>query len=176
MTVDNTRWRELTPSEINTLKAKGCVSADWNSILVTDPFYPENYRDVSFSGDIRLGTTGSRHSCSDGAIFPSGIFNATIHNCHVGNGVHISRIGDRIANCDIADGAFIRNVDVITCRRGSKFGNGTAVEVLSETGGHEVAIHTGMSRPFWQFYSATTLTVIAVASTNQRAGTATAAP
>lgn len=145
MTVDNTQWRALTSDEINVLKANGCDSADWTTVFVADTFYPANYRNVSFSGEIRLGCTGKQHSCADGTPCRSGIFNATIHNCHVGSGVHISHIGDRIANCDIADDAIIRNVDAITCRRGSKFGNGTVVEVLSETGGHEVAMHTGMS-------------------------------
>ena len=41
----------------------------------------------------------------------SEITNATLHNVAVGNDVYIRNIADYIANYDIADGAYIENVD-----------------------------------------------------------------
>ena len=91
-------YRKLTPAEINALKANSCRCNDWNLIEVADPFRPEHYSYVTFSGRVCLGTTDSV-VVRDGMIpMAAGIYDATIHDCEIGNDVLIKRIGNYIAN------------------------------------------------------------------------------
>ena len=138
-------YRQLTSAEISELEKNGCQSTDWTLLQVADPFMPEHYRNVTFSGTNRLGTTIEPH-LRDGKIpMPSGIYNAVIHNCTVGNNVLINRIGNYIADYAIADNVLIENTACIRMSGESTFGNGVEVSVLNETGGREVPIYDCLS-------------------------------
>lgn len=138
-------FRGLTLDEISKLEQQGCTSDNWNSVQVKTPFTVSNYRDVAFTGDIRLGTTGGTHTLTGGIVIQSGITQARLHNVSVGDDVFIGRIANYIANYDIADGAYIQNVDCLTSTGNSTFGNGTRVSVLNEVGGREVPIYERLS-------------------------------
>ncbi|MCC8037542.1 MAG: DUF4954 family protein [Bacteroidales bacterium] len=140
-----TKMRHLTPEEITVLEQRGCTAQDWDRIQVADPFRPANYRFVRFSGDIALGTTDGTFTLEGGITLQSGIFDATLHNVTVGNDVFIRSIANYIANYDIADGAFIENVNRMVTRPGATFGVGVEVSVLNETGGREVPIYPRLS-------------------------------
>lgn len=75
----------------------------------------------------------------------TGLFNATIHNCRIGNNVYIGQIRNYIANYNIEDNVVIENVDLLAVDGVSDFGNGTLVSVLNETGGREVPIYDHLS-------------------------------
>ncbi len=133
-------YRKLTPAEINALKANSCRCNDWNLIEVADPFRPEHYSYVTFSGRVCLGTTDSV-VVRDGMIpMAAGIYDATIHDCEIGNDVLIKRIGNYIANYHISDTVIIENTASLIATGDSSFGNGVEVSVLNETGGREVPI------------------------------------
>ncbi|MDE6629629.1 MAG: DUF4954 family protein [Muribaculaceae bacterium] len=138
-------YRKLTPSEILQLEASGCRCADWQRIEAAEPFRPAHYRNVMFSGDVRLGTTEQTHRRQGGFEMPSGIYDAAISDCTVGNDVLINKIGNFIARYDIADGVLIENTACITMTGESTFGNGVEVSVLNETGGREVPIYDCLS-------------------------------
>ncbi|MCC8175382.1 MAG: DUF4954 family protein [Bacteroidales bacterium] len=140
-----TKMRHLTPEEITILEQRGCTAQDWNRIQVADPFRPANYRYVRFSGDIALGTTEGSFTLEGGITLQAGIFDATLHNVTVGNDVFIRSIANYIANYNIADGAFIENVNRMVTRPGATFGVGVEVSVLNETGGREVPIYPRLS-------------------------------
>jgi len=132
--------RQLTIEEITRLKANGCRCDDWLRVLVASPFRPEHYRNVFFSGDIRLGTT-EKSVLRNGRIpMPSGIYDAVLHNCTVGDNVFINRIGNYISDYRIDENVMIENVACIRMTGESTFGNGVEVSVLNETGGREVPI------------------------------------
>lgn len=136
--------RHLTTAEIHALELQGCACACWDDVRVEDPFITYAYRDVTFSGDIELypaeGTfMHGAFTCN------AGIYDAAIADCRVGRGVHISKVHDYIAGCDIADGTVIRNVSRIDCPKESCHGAGSVVDVLSETGGREVPIYYGLT-------------------------------
>lgn len=76
---------------------------------------------------------------------PSGIYDAVISDCVIGNDVLINKIGNFIARYDIADGVLIENTACITMTGESTFGNGVEVSVLNETGGREVPIYDCLS-------------------------------
>lgn len=139
------KFRSLTKEEISILERRGCTAADWTEINVKDGFSPECCRNVRFSGKIFLGTFSKTFTRTGGIVLSSGISDATLHNCTVGNDVYIHGIGNYIANYDIADGAFIENTDCICTDGLTSFGIGTDVSVLNETGGREVPIYENLS-------------------------------
>lgn len=138
-------YRQLSTNEISSLQSNGCSCADWHRVLVTSPFRPEHYHHTRFSGDVCLGIT-DKSIMLDGQIpMPTGIYHAVIHNCTIGNNVLINRVGNFIANYNIADNVVIVNVACIHMSGSSTFGNGVEVSVLNETGGREVPIYDRLS-------------------------------
>lgn len=137
--------RHLSFEEIKALETNGCSAVDWNCVRAAATFNPSHYRNVKFSGEIALGATDGQITLEGGIKIPTGIYNATLHNVTVGDNVYISDIANYIANYDIADGAFIENVNRIVTRPGATFGIGSEVSVLNETGGREVPIYENMS-------------------------------
>ncbi len=138
-------YRKLTSEEIAILESRGCSAASWDGVVVADPFRPEHYRGVTFSGTVRLGTT---EGMIDLGAFsrPAGIYDAVIADCSIGNDVLISKIGNFIARYDIADRVVIENTACVAMEGpDSTFGNGVEVSVLNETGGREVPIYDCLS-------------------------------
>lgn len=110
-----------------------------------EAFVPNHINYVTFSGDIKLGLFDNSFSLSCGLKKHSGLRNATIHNCTIGDNCLIENIQNYIANYDIKDGCFIENCNVIYVDGESTFGNNTNVFVLNEVGGREVPIFDGLS-------------------------------
>ncbi len=138
-------FRNLTNEEIAKLKERGCRAADWLSVTVTEGFDPTSISNVEFSGTVRLGASGGDFRLPGGVVRHGSISNATLHNVTVGDNVYINNISNYIANYEIADGAYIENVDVIVSTLNSSYGIGTEVSVLNETGGREVPVFERMS-------------------------------
>jgi len=138
-------YRKLTEPEIKTLTDQVCRSDDWGRIEVVEGFNPEYIRNSNFSGDVRIGVFEKEVSFFGGVKKHTGIFNATIHNCRIGNNVYIGQIRNYIANYHIEDDVVIENVDLLAVDGVSSFGNGTLVSVLNETGGRDVPIYDHLS-------------------------------
>jgi len=138
-------YRHLSGDEIAVLTAAGCRCDDWSQVTVADPFVPAHYRNVSFSGTVRLGTTAKVHMRSGAIPVSSGIYDALLHDCTVGNDVLIRKINNYICRYDIADDVIIENVGRLAMTGESTFGNGVEVSVLNETGGREVPIYDRLS-------------------------------
>lgn len=138
-------YRKLTATEIKMLKSQGCVSETWDCIEVSSDFNPHHYRNVTFSGVVRLGATNKTFCRDRNVECQSGIYNATIHNCIIGDDVYIAKVSNYIANYDIADGVFIENLNRINATGESTYGNGVQVSVLNESGGREVPIYDRLS-------------------------------
>lgn len=136
----HTLYRQITQEEIQILEAHGCRCDRWTDVQVAEPFAVTHYRNVWFSGTVRLGSAACEVTRSNGLRMPSGIFDATVHNCTIGNCVLINKIGNYISDYDIADHTIIENVGRIAMTGASTFGNGVEVSVLNETGGREVPI------------------------------------
>lgn len=138
-------FRKLNENEIGALERQGCVCSDWSRVEVSEGFATDAVRNVEFSGDIRLGSLKGGFERPGGLVRRSCIENVTLHNVSAGNDVYIKNVADYVANYDIADGAYIENVDCIVGTLDSTFGIGTEVSVLNETGGREVPVYERLS-------------------------------
>ncbi|MDR2928337.1 MAG: DUF4954 family protein [Cytophagaceae bacterium] len=138
-------YRNISSPEIEILQKNGCLCANWNRVWVKDGFVAERVRNVSFSGDIYLGVFQRQITFMGGIVKFSGIYNATIHNCIIGDDVYINQIKNYIANYDIKKNVLIESVDTLAVNGKSCFGNGTRVAVLNETGGREIPVYSELS-------------------------------
>ncbi len=139
------KTRPLTAAETAALQSTGCTSTDWQRIRVSPDFDPRWVERTRFTGDVTLGTFTGEFTFPGGASAHSGIRDAWIHNCTIGDGVLIAGVRNYIAGYDIGPGCHIAGVDRIVCDERSTFGNNTPVSVLNETGGREVPLVDNLS-------------------------------
>lgn len=137
--------RNLTQHEIDSLLINQCSAEDWTQILVPDDFSPNHIFSTRFSGKITLGRFDKTFEIAGGLRRHSGIRNATLHQCDIGNNVLIENVANHISNYTIGDDCYIQNVNVIAVEQRSYFGNNVYVNVLNETGGREVPIYNHLS-------------------------------
>ena len=138
-------FRKLTAQEIAQLEAQGCTSHDWSLIEVAEGFDAQFVRRTNFSGHNQLGVFGKEIDLPGGLKIHSGIYNATIHNCEIGNDAHLYNIHNYIANYHIGNNTCIENVNAILVDGKSTFGNGVRVPVMNEGGGREIPIFNELS-------------------------------
>ncbi len=127
------------------MEAQGCTAKDWAEVEVAENFDARYVRNTSFSGHNRLGVFSREIELPGGLMIHSGIYNATLHNCEVGNEAHLYNIHNYIANYHIGDNTCIENVNAILVDRKSMFGNGVRVPVMNEGGGREIPIFNELS-------------------------------
>lgn len=135
----------MRQDEIETLEKQSCTAQEWSTIEVDINFDPKYIHNTRFSGVVKLGVFEEEFTLSGGIQKHSGISNSTLHNVTIGDNCCIENIKNYIANYIIGNNTFIENVDIILVDGKSKFGNGTEVAVLNETGGREVYIHDRLS-------------------------------
>jgi len=141
-------YRKLTAREREVLRMQGCSAEDWRHVEVTDNFDPAYVRSARFLGSVRLGHFSGNVSTIGGLERSSGIYNAVLCDCTVGDDTRIANVGLHIANYDIGQGVCIENVATIQTNPGATFGNGVEVSVLNEAGGREVILFDRLSAQF----------------------------
>ncbi|MGA2092795.1 MAG: DUF4954 family protein, partial [Sedimentisphaerales bacterium] len=110
-----------------------------------DGFNAERVKTTHFSGDVRLGVFQKEVRFDSGLTRPTGLSNAAIHNCYIGNNVYINQVKGSIANYQIEDDVVIENIDLLVVEGRSSFGNGAEVAVINEAGGREIPIYDRLS-------------------------------
>lgn len=138
-------YRPLSVTEVKLLKLQGCTSTDWEQIFVGNTFITENVRNVQFSGCVRIGDNSGTVEFNGGIVRNCGIYNASVHNCTIGNHVYIHHICNYIANYDIHDHVILENIELCYIENETSFGNGIKVSTLDETGGRGVMIYDKLS-------------------------------
>jgi len=123
----NENYRPLTPTEVEKLQNQGCTAADWNKVKVSPKFVPENVKNVQFSGIVNIGDNSGIVEFEGGLQRNCGIYNASIHNCTIGNQVYLSQICNYIANYDIDDHVILENIESCLVDGETTFGNGIKV-------------------------------------------------
>jgi hypothetical protein len=140
-----TQYRSLSQEEISRLTNQGCSCSDWSKLQVAEGFDAGRVRAAHFCGDVKLGVFDKDVSFLGGVTKPTGISNATICNCIIGNNVYISQVRNYIANYIIEDNVVIDNIDLLATEGESSFGNGKEVAVVNEAGGREIPIYDNLS-------------------------------
>ena len=138
-------YRKLTQQEIAQMEAQGCSARNWEDVEVAEAFDARYVRNTTFSGHNQLGVFGREIELPGGLTIHSGIYNATLHNCEVGDDAHLYNIHNYIANYHIGAHTCIENVNAILVDRRSTFGNGVRVPVMNEGGGREIPIFNELS-------------------------------
>lgn len=139
------RYRNMTNEEIGQLVIQGCYSEDWNQIVVSEDFIPDNIRNAKFTGYNKLGRFDEEITLFGGVKMKTGIINAHIHNCVIGHNALISNVKSYIANYRIGERVVIHNLNQLAVGSKSSFGNGTRVKVINEAGGREIPIYDHLS-------------------------------
>lgn len=138
-------YRNLTNEEQQQLVAQGCDAKNWTDVYVKDGFDPQYVGDVHFSGVVKMGNFVREFELPGGLSIHSGINHATIHNCEIGDNVHLYNIHNYIANYRIGADTCIENVNAILVDGRTTFGNGVRVPVMNEGGGREIPIFNHLS-------------------------------
>ncbi len=137
--------RKLTSSEIAQLQQQACRADDWQLIQVADSFTPDHIHRVKFTGANTLGFFEKEKTLQGGIKVHTGICDAWLHNCTVGNNVFIRSVRDYIANYVIGDDVVIFDVKMLLTDGESSFGNGIKVEAISEVGSRSVMMYNELS-------------------------------
>ena len=138
-------FRSLTAQEIAQLEAQGCSATSWAEVEVAEAFEPQHVHHAHFSGHNQVGVFRREIELPGGLKIHSGIYNATLHNCEVGDDCHLYNIHNYIANYHIGNNTCIENVNAILVDGRSTFGNGVRVPVMNEGGGREIPIFNELS-------------------------------
>lgn len=141
----STTYRKLTREEIEVLKSQGCASSGWDCIEVASDFVPGTVRNVRFGKNVKIGSSGVLAPDKDNISRHSGIYNAEISDCTVGDNVLISNVGSYIAHCDIGNNVIIENTGKVVCTGDSLFGNGFGVKAVNENGGRKIPVFDKLS-------------------------------
>lgn len=139
------QFRKLTDDEVGQLIMQGCYAEDWNLIEVVQNFLPDNIKYTRFSGFNRLGRFDEEITLFGGVKMKTGISNAHIHNCTIGNNTFISSVKSYIANYQIGERVVIHNLNQLAVESKSSFGNGTRIKVINELGDREIPIYDHLS-------------------------------
>ncbi len=138
-------YRSLTAQEIAQMEAQGCSATNWAEVEVAQDFDAQYVRHTRFSGHNELGAFRREITLPGGLQIHSGIYNATLHNCEVGDDAHLYNIHNYIANYHIGRNTCIENVNAILVDGKTTFGNGVRVPVMNEGGGREIPIFNELS-------------------------------
>ena len=138
-------FRSLTAQEIAQLEAQGCSATNWDDVQVAQDFDAQYVHHTRFSGHNEIGAFRREIELPGGLKIHSGIYNATLHNCEVGDDAHLYNIHNYIANYHIGCNTCIENVNAILVDGKTTFGNGVRVPVMNEGGGREIPIFNELS-------------------------------
>ncbi len=137
-------FRNLTVSEVESLKVNGCDATDWSLVKVADSFNSQCIRNVQFEGEVKIGKLGESLRIG-GVLRRSGIYNSIIVESFIGDKCFINNVTGGLVRVVVEDGVVIDNCYSIECDGTTTFGNGTKVAVLNEAGGREVLIFDRLS-------------------------------
>ena len=135
----------LTKEQITQLEKQNCICADWKDVLVAAGFKAVHIKNTTFSGKIKLGKFDKQITFYGGVKKQTGIYNAYLHNCTIGDNVYISNVSNHIANYVIEDDCIIDHIDLLAMEGQSTFGNGIKAVVINEGGGREITIFDGLT-------------------------------
>ena len=150
----NKNYRNLTEEEIRILELNNNESTDWNDVLVTDKFIPQQIKRSKFFGLVRIGDMEEVYLEYRDIRLPVGIYNSQIISCDLGDCVALHQVR-YIAHFIVGNEVILLNVNEMETSSNAKFGNGILkegdpeksrifLELCNENGGRSVLPFDGM--------------------------------
>ena len=147
-------YRNLTSTEIEVLVRNNNTSDDWNKILVSNFFRPEQVKNCEFYGLVRIGKLEPYYLEFHNLKMPVGLYNCKIISCDFGDNVSIDSV-NYLSHYIIGNEVMISNVNELASTDKGKFGNGilsdgeeekqrVVMELCNENGGRRVIPFDGM--------------------------------
>ena len=148
------KYRGLTAFEIEVLVRNRNTSDNWNNILVSDKFNPEQVHNCKFYGLVRIGKLEPYYLEFKNLRRPVGLYNSTIISSDFGDNVVVDNV-NYISHYIIGNEVIIVNVNELATTNYAKFGNGALkdgepeslriwLEVCNENGGRKIIPFEGM--------------------------------
>src|SRR5690606_38455459 len=148
------KFRNLTQEEIKILIKNDNHSHNWDDVLVTDKFLPEQIQHSKFYGLVRIGDMDDVYLNFRDLRLPCGIYNSTIISSDFGSTVAIHNVR-YMAHFIIGDEVMLANINEMETSSSAKFGNGILktddveerrirLELCNENGGRSVLPFDGM--------------------------------
>lgn len=138
-------YRQLDEKEIRQLEDNNCWAEDWQRIMVADDFNPNAVRNVTFYGDVKLGSFDKSIEVSKTFMRRTGVYNATLRNVTIGNNSLVENVGNYINNYVIGSDCYISNICTMETTEGATYGEGNIISVLNEVGEGNVVSYHGLT-------------------------------
>ena len=148
------RYRGLTAYEIEVLVRNRNTSDNWNHILVSDAFLPEQVQNCKFFGLVRIGKLEPLYLEFNNLRRPVGLYNSTIISCDFGDNVVVDNV-NYISHYIVGNEVILVNINELATTDYAKFGTGSLkegedesiriwLELCNENGGRKVIPFNGM--------------------------------
>lgn len=148
------KFRNLTAEEIEILIKNDNYSSNWDQVLVTDKFLPEQIQYSKFYGLVRIGDMEDVYLDFRDLRLPCGIYHSTIISSDFGSTVAVHNVR-YMAHFIIGDEVMLANINEMVTSSTAKFGNGILktddveerrirLELCNENGGRSVLPFDGM--------------------------------
>ncbi|MDY5969386.1 MAG: DUF4954 family protein [Bacteroidales bacterium] len=132
--------RHLSSSEITQLERQHCWSANWDGVMVADPFDAALVRNVRFEGEVRVGAMAEGRMHGNGPVtLPEGITNSWLRNSEVGDHCAIHDV-HLLDNYSIGSHCLLFNVGVMQCA-----GEMQWMSPMNENGNRRIRPFPGMT-------------------------------
>ena len=138
-------YRLLDEREIRQLEDNNCWAEDWQRVMVADDFNPNAVRNVTFYGDVKLGSFDKSIEVSKTFMRRTGVYNATLRNVTIGNNSLVENVGNYINNYVIGSDCYISNICTMETTEGATYGEGNIISVLNEVGEGNVMSYHGLT-------------------------------
>lgn len=147
-------WRHLKSDEIEKLVKNDNTADNWDELLVTNPFEPNQIKNTKFFGLVRIGCLRNVVLQHHDLRVPSGITNSLIVSCDIGDDVAIHNV-HYLSHYIIGDQCILFNIEEMHTTDHAKFGNGilkegepenvrTWLDLMNETGCRRVLPFDGI--------------------------------
>ena len=137
-----TRYRNLTASEIEQLERSGNCAENWSAVKVTDQFSVSCLHGNCFDGEVRLGAITSGKVKDGDLTLREGIYNSTLADVTVGDHPAIHNV-HMLSNYTLGDNVLLFNIDEMTCTADAK--EVAWLEPMNENGGRRILPFSGMT-------------------------------
>lgn len=138
-------YRQLDEKEIRQLEDNNCWAEDWQRVMVADDFNPNAVKNVTFYGDVKLGSFNKSIEVSKTFMRRTGVYNATLRNVTIGNNSLVENVGNYINNYVIGSDCYISNICTMETTEGATYGEGNIISVLNEVGEGNVVSYHGLT-------------------------------